>query len=45
MKIDINERGKSYTTISANEFQAGMYKYPLIADNQLVGIETMILTN
>jgi hypothetical protein len=44
-KIDINERGKSYTIISANEFQAGMYKYSLIADNQLVGIETMILTN
>jgi 6-pyruvoyl-tetrahydropterin synthase len=43
--INITERGQSSTIIYANELQAGMYKYVLIADGQVVGNETMILTN
>jgi hypothetical protein len=43
--INIIERGSSSITIYANELLAGMYKYALIVDGQLVGTETMILTN
>ena len=42
--IGIIQRGNGSITISANELQPGMYKYALIADGGIFGIETMILT-
>ncbi|MBN1183535.1 MAG: tail fiber domain-containing protein [Bacteroidales bacterium] len=43
--ILISERFDSYVTIHANEFVPGMYRYVLIADNIIIGNETMILTD
>ena len=40
----IIQRENCSETIYASELQPGMYKYALIADREMVGIETMILT-
>lgn len=43
--IDIVQRENGSIIIYANELQPGMYKYSLIADGNIVGTETMILTD
>ena len=40
----LSERGENTLTISANEYNAGMYLYALIADGQVVDTKRMILT-
>lgn len=40
----LSERGENMLTISANEYNAGMYLYALIADGQVVDTKRMILT-
>ena len=42
--IQVNGRGTTAVTISANELSAGMYIYVLIADGLVVGTKRMILT-
>jgi DNA-binding transcriptional MerR regulator len=43
-QIRLTERGSGSQTISASEFQAGIYLYALIADGQEVDVKRMILT-
>ncbi|MBR1564197.1 MAG: tail fiber domain-containing protein [Paludibacteraceae bacterium] len=43
-KHSIAKAGEGSLTIQANELQAGMYLYSLIADGQVVGTKRMILT-
>ena len=43
--IDINDRGQGSAMIHGSELNAGTYHYTLIADGQIVGTHTMILTN
>ncbi len=43
--IDLNDRGQGSAMIHGSELNAGTYHYTLIADGQIVGTHTMILTN
>lgn len=44
-RITVVQRDKGEIIIHANELEPGMYKYSLIGDGQVIGTETMILTN
>lgn len=43
--INVVQRETGSITIFANELQPGMYKYALVADGNIIGTETMILTD
>lgn len=43
--INVVQRENGSIIIYANELQSGMYKYALVADGNIVGTETMILTD
>lgn len=43
-KYELSERGNGSITISASEFEAGMYIYTLIADGKEIDTKRMILT-
>ena len=43
-KHTLTQTGEGALTINANELQAGMYLYSLIADGQVIDTKRMILT-
>ena len=43
-QLVLNERGQAALSLSASEFQPGIYLYGLIADGQEIDVKRMILT-
>lgn len=43
--MTVVQREEGSIIIHANELSPGMYKYTLVADGQVIGTQTMILTD